>query len=128
MTFTYSDANLTAGGTAQTVAALRLLLGDTTQNSGVLPGGANYSDEQLIYFASNGGSVAVLQALANTWGKLVDTTAGPLAKSYSQAARFWQKAADAALAQTGGGYATFRTGVTRQDGYAYRAGTVDVNP
>lgn len=128
MTFSYDSANLSAGGTAQTVSVFRLVLGDTTANSGVRPNGANYSDEELLYFASNGGTAALLQALANDWGKLVDTTAGPLAKSYSQAARYWQKAADQALLIEGGGYATFRTGVSRQDGYAYRAGTVDVNP
>ena len=128
MSFTYSSANLTAGGTAQTVSVYRLAIGDTTSGSGVLPGGVNFSDEELLYFASNGGTPAVLQSLANTWGRLVDTTAGPLSKSYSQAAKFWQAAALNASGQAGGGYATFRAGVTRQDGYAYRAGTVDVNP
>lgn len=128
MSFSYSAANLTIGGTAQTVSVYRLAIGDTTQSAGVLPGGANYSDEELLYFANNGGTAAIMQALARTWGRLADIEAGPLKQSFSQVAKSWAGLAAAAIAQSGGGYATFRTGVSRQDGYAYRAGTVDVNP
>lgn len=133
MSFTYSSTSLTAGGTAQAAAEIRLALGDTTANSGVLPGGANFDDAEILYFYTSQGGVVAASAeaaatLARTWGRLVDTTAGPLAKSYSQAARFWAGEAARLQALAGGGFATFRTGVSRQDGYAYRAGTVSVNP
>lgn len=128
MSFTYSSTALTAGGTAQTVATYRLAIGDTVAGAGVLPDGANYADEELLYFANNGGTVAIFAALARTWARLSDIQAGPLKQSYSQVAKAWQATYDTANAQTGGGFVTFRAGVTRQDGYAYRAGTVDVNP
>lgn len=128
MTFTYASDNLTAGGTAQAAAVLRLALGDTVLSSGPLPGGVNFDDAEILYYVSNGGAAAAAGALARTWSRLVDTTAGPISKSYSQAATFWATEAVRLGGQAGGGYATFRTGIARQDGYAYRAGTVDVNP
>lgn len=133
MAFSYSAASLTAGGTAQAVAEIRIAIGDTVSGSGVLPSGANFDDAEILYFYTNEGGVVgatagAAETLARTFSRLVDTTAGPLSKSYSQASKQWAALAATLRDQTGTGYATFRTGISRQDGYAYRAGTVDVNP
>jgi len=133
MTFNYSAANLTAGGTAQAVAEIRLALGDTVSGVGVLPSGANFDDAEILYFYHNEGGIdtavaGAAETLSRTFARLVDTVAGPLQKSYSQAAKAWAAEATRLRDQTGTGYATFRTGISRQDGYAYRAGSVDVNP
>lgn len=129
MAFSYSSTALTAGGTAQQVAEIRLAIGDTVAGTGVLPSGANFDDAEILYFAnSQGGAAGAAEALSRTYARLVDTVAGPLSKSYSQASRQWATLAATLRAQTGGGFATFRAGVSRQDGYAYRAGSVDVNP
>lgn len=130
MTFTY---NLDASGTVLTVSQMRLEIGDTVQNSGVLPSGANYTDEELLHFFGQessmlGGAAHACEALSRTWGRLVDTTAGPLRKDYSQAARAWAKQASDLRAQTGGGYAVTSNRLKRQDGYAYRAGSVESAP
>lgn len=136
MSFTY---DLTASGTALAVAEMRLELGDTTDGAGVRPGSANFSDEELLSFygrnASNVllGAAAAARANAAAYASKVSTQAGPLRKEWQQAAQAWraQAAALEARATAGGAasiYSSFSSGFRRQDGYAYRAGTVDVAP
>lgn len=130
MSFTY---DLTTSGTALAVARIRLDIGDVTSGDGVRVSGGNFSDEELLDFYARersnqaAASARACETLAREWARMVDTQAGPLRQSYSQASARWAALATDYRMQAGGGAAVAGAGVMRRaDGYAYRAGSVDV--
>lgn len=130
MSFTY---DLTASGTALAVARIRLDIGDTVSGAGVRASGGNFSDEELLDFYTRegesqaGASARAAETLAREWARMVDTQAGPIRQQYSQAAARWSSLAASLRLTVGGGAAVAGAGVFRRaDGYAYRAGSVDV--
>jgi hypothetical protein len=131
MTFTY---DLTASGTALAVAKMRLQLGDQYQGTGVLPNGINLSDEELLTFYADSGSVgggaaSAASAISHSWARLSDLQAGPLKQAFSQTSARWaQEASRLTALLPNAGHTSFAGKFGRQDGYAYRAGSVDVAP
>jgi len=133
MTFSYDLAG-TAGATSRAVARIRLELGDQNSGAGVNPDGTNLSDEELLDFYGReansvlGGAAHAAEALSRSWARMSDMRAGPLSQSFSQTSAAWAKQAETLRVQAGGGAPVFKALSSRQDGYAYRAGSVDVNP
>lgn len=91
MTFTYSLSS--------NIGKVRLLLGDTTDNSGPRPDGSNFEDDELDFFLElEGESVDLATAracevLATQWAAVADLTVGPRKESLSQiAVRFAERA------------------------------------
>lgn len=130
MSFTY---NISTSGTALVVARIRLDIGDVTSGAGVRTNGGNFSDEELLDFysreSSNQGaaSARACETLAREWARMANTQAGPLRKDYATVAKTYQSLAVDFRQQAGGGAATAGAGVMRRaDGYAYRAGSVEV--
>lgn len=129
MAITY-DITQTSG-TVASISQVRLALGDTVLNSGVLPGGVNFSDVEVTYFYTAEGSIkgataAAAETLSRAWANQANTKAGPLAKDYASVSKQWASFAATIRAETGGGYAVFGGKLARDDGYAYNAGSADV--
>lgn len=131
MSFNY---DISGSGTALTVARVRLDIGDTTSGAGVRVDGGNFSDEEILDLYSQEGSsqpaasARACEVLAREWARKANTTAGPLRKEYaSVSASYRALAKDFRETATTGGAAIAGAGAFRRaDGYAYRAGSVDV--
>ena len=92
MSFTYDPTTL--------IGKVRLLLSDTTEGNGPLPGGANLSDEEIAalstgYPYSTAGRLAGV--IASSWASKVTVRAGPLRRDYEAAAIAWERRALALL-------------------------------
>ena len=120
MGFTY---DLTATGDDLNVSKVRLELGDTVEDTGVLPSGANLSDEEIqSYLDTYNDDVtqavgALCGVLSRHWAGAADIAVGPRRESLSQISQRW---ADME-AKLNPGYASFAIGVQREDGYADNA-------
>lgn len=85
MGFTYTLSTVTG--------KIRLLIQDNVLEDGILPEGANFSDEEIgtIYEAANqdmySAAAMLLEIASRRWSILVDTTVGPLKESWSQASK-----------------------------------------
>lgn len=131
MSFSY---NISGSGTALAVARIRLDIGDVTSGAGVRVDGGNFSDEELLDFYgregdSTGGATAkAYEVLSGEWARKANTTAGPLRKDYTNISKQYASLAARARETVGyGGAAVSGAGTFRRaDGYAYRAGSVDV--
>ena len=128
------DLTVTSGSVVA-ISALRFEIGDTVDGDGPKPDGTNFTDVEISYMYAQEGNSAVAGAaracevLARSWARMANEQAGPLSKDYSSVAAAWDKQALRLREQSGGGQpVAFRVGVSRQDGYAYRAGSVEVNP
>ena len=131
MSFSYDIA---ASGTALAVARIRLDIGDVTSGDGVRVDGGNFSDEELLdLYAREGSSqpsasAKACEVLAIEWARRATETAGPLRTEYSVVSKNY--ASLAARLRTTAGYAGAASAgaglMRRADGYAYRAGSVDV--
>lgn len=92
MSFTYNPATA--------LGKIRLRVGDTVVGAGPRPGTAtNYADDEVAALQGGagelGGAANVAATLAMEWARQVDTQAGPLRKSASQAsARYAALAAE----------------------------------
>jgi len=121
MAFTYDFSS------KKNVAKVRLALGDTVQNSGVLPEGANFSDAEIEALLSdfNNDIDAVtffcLKSLSNAWGTYVDITVGPRKESLSDIAFHYAKRASEMGERTGLSAKSFAVALTRVDGYSEEA-------
>jgi len=132
MAITY---DLNGSGTVATISAIRFEIGDTSDGDGVKPNGANFTDVEISYmYGTEGnstlaGAAHACETLARAWARASDEQAGPLQRSYSQISKAWDKQGIALRQQSGGGVPlSGRALSSRQDGYAYRAGSVEVNP
>lgn len=95
MTFTYSLTDSTG--------LLRLEIGDTVEESGVRPGGRNFSDEELAIFLAEGSvgraSARTCEVLANEWSAQAGTQRlGPMSEARNQAERYEARAKHLRLA------------------------------
>lgn len=118
MTFTYV-------GTLNTdLDMVRFKVRDVTENSGVRPGGGNFTDEEINGLLTTEGSVnrtvaAIYEALATEWSNYVDTQIGPRDEKLSQVAERYAMLAKQYRDDYGYGGGTLATGfVTRVDGYS----------
>ena len=131
MSFTYQ---ISASGTALAVARIRLDIGDTTSGEGVRVDGGNFSDEELLDLYGREGdsqpsaSAKACEVLAVEWARKATETAGPLRTEYSKVSASYRALAKDFRTTAGfGGAVTAGAGLMRRaDGYAYRAGSVDV--
>ena len=86
---------------------MRLLIGDTSEDSGVRPDGRNFSDEELAYFLSTKGRLTwavalAFETLANEWSSAAisekqgdhSIDAKEVAKQYSERASEWYQKTD----------------------------------
>ena len=121
MAFTYDF------GIKRDVARVRLALGDTVRDSGVLPGGINYTDEEIeaaLSDCSNDVDAATfvfLKGLANAWGTYVDITVGPRKESLSDVLFHYAKRAAEMGERTGLSAKSFLVALKRVDGYSEEA-------
>lgn len=89
------------GTTFQTIAHVRLQLGDTVEDEGVFPDGKNLSDEEIQFVLDqNDGNVhetvaELARIVARRWASVVDVSVGPRREMLSQAAKRWQELAEA---------------------------------
>jgi len=122
MAFTYDLSS--SDPTIVDLSHVRLQIGDTTENDGVLPDGGNFTDEEIIYsLGENDGDVqatvsALSGVLARRWAAAVDVTVGPRREALSQAAQRWQTFASNA---GGDGARSFVADTVRSDGYSTHA-------
>lgn len=109
---------------ATSIGQIRLLIGDDTENVGVLPNSANFTDAQITYFMSRvGGSVvatagALCSNLAKRWATLPQSfSADGLSINRGDMVAKWQQMADGfATEAAGGGFSTVV--LDRRDGYS----------
>jgi len=101
---------------------VRSYIRDTTEGSGPLPGGENFTDAEIDGFVSTEGSwqratAALMETLANRWATFVDISAGPHRESLSQVAAAWRAQAAAWRKKYGSTSRATVGWVTRVDGY-----------
>ena len=126
MTFTYTQTLLTDRD------KIRFAIGDTTEDSGVLPGGSNFSDEELAGLVTQEGSwegavLACFNSLSARYGKLVDFAVGQRRESLSQAAESFRKQAEDWKKKHGLTSTSVGTrGMVRVDGYSDDVASDDV--
>lgn len=122
MSFTYTLTS--ADERTAAIARVRLELGDTVSGAGVLPSGANLSDEEIGVFLdeyANDSALAVnalAGVLARQWATMADVTVGPRSERLSQVSAAWERQAKALAG--GEGYGSFAMQPTRVDGYSER--------
>lgn len=110
------------------ISRVRLELGDTIEDAGVLPGGGNLSNLEIqTYLDANDGDVKratgdLCAVLSRRWSVVADVQLGPRRESYSQVAAQWLKQAEAS--STGAGYVSFVAQAQRADGYTEYAESV----
>lgn len=118
MTYTYDHS------TQPNIALVRMAIGDHVQSEGVLPGGANYSDEEISAILDlKDDSVDLtayyfLTALANTWSRVTDITVGPRKESFSKIAENFRKQAETLGSTLGVDSKAFAIDLKRTDGYS----------
>ena len=113
MTFTYTVGT--------DIAYVRFYSGDTVENDGIMPLGANVSDEEItalvVLHGREGAVAAVLESAAARWAKYVDVDAGPLSERLSQAAQAIQRRLDRWRDDKGLGAGAISYQPLRADGY-----------
>lgn len=123
MAFSYilnsSDATIAA------VARVRLEIGDTVEDAGILPDGTNFSDEEItVYLTDYSNSVAqTVNALAGVlsrrWATVADVSVGPRSESLSQVSKSWADIASRLGGSEAGSVFSLTPG--RVDGYSENA-------
>lgn len=127
MTFTY---DLTATGDDLLVSKVRLEIGDTVNGTGVLPGAANLTDEEIQVLLDREdddvmrATAAACELLARHWSRRADIAVGPRKESFSQVAASWREEAKRLRAVHGSeaGEQTFSIGFDRHDAYSVATG------
>lgn len=125
------------------IGKIRLELGDDTASAGVLPTGANLTDEQLQVILDREGSVmrtvaGVCELLSTRWAQLADLQVGPRRESYSQvSAAYLKRAAElrdrygdasGATAEEATYSGVFSVSVIRTDGYSDDLSSTEADP
>lgn len=117
MAFTY---NLTGTGNELLISQVRLELGDTVEDDGVLPSGANLSDAEILSKLTTYSSDveqatgALCTVLARHWARAADIAVGPRRENLSQVSTRWAELAE----RINPSYTSFSVGVQRSDGYS----------
>lgn len=120
MSFTY---NLASTGDSLLISKVRMEIGDTVEDNGVLPTGDNLSDaEILLKLGEYDNDVmqaagALCALLARRWATVSDITVGPRRESLSQVSQRWAQMAN----EMNPSYSSFSIGVQRSDGYSDEA-------
>ena len=111
----------------ESISKVRFDLGDTVEDSGVLPDGSNLSDEEIQMVLDAAGAdvdeaVGVLcGVLARRWAVVADIAVGPRRENLSQVSKRWQENAISLTGSLGGEQAAFVTQPVRSDGYSENA-------
>src|SRR5512141_1456473 len=90
MTFTYSPDALDES----TLQRLRFEIGDTVEGGGVLPGGANFQDEELLQVIAEGTTLykaagVICEMLSTRW-TLPNYRVGPVSEDYGDIGKMWK--------------------------------------
>jgi hypothetical protein len=114
MTFTYVLEN--------DVGKVRFELGDYTEDSGVRPGGLNFTDEEITAILVSETEVMpavarLMDVLSREWALVVDITLGPRKEAFSQVSKRYADLAERLRDDTGSGSAGTNLRFNRQDGY-----------
>jgi hypothetical protein len=115
--FTY---DLTASGDDLLISKVRMHLGDTTENDGVLPDGGNLQDAEITLLLGeyNNDIMQTVGAccalLARRWANAADIAVGPRRENLSQVSKRWSDMAN----ELNPSYASFSIAAQRNDGYA----------
>ena len=115
--------------TSAAIARVRLEIGDTVEDAGVLPDGGNLSDEEItVYLDTYGSDVALTVnalagVLARRWATVADVSVGPRSESLSQVSKAWASIADKLAGSEAG--TVFAIAGKRADGYQEHADEVD---
>ena len=101
---------------------LRRAIGDVTEDSGMLPTGANFTDAELDSFVSEEGTwqkavAYACETLANAWATSVTFKADGVSVNRSDVAEMWREMADTWRAKYGGATRGGAAAVKRADGY-----------
>lgn len=106
------------------IGEVRLLIGDTTQGSGVKPDHANFTDEEVQHFLdAEGGAVKgaaglACEVLAAMYATVVDISVGPRRESLSKIADNFLRLAEKYREEAGGGRGIASVGVIPLDGFS----------
>lgn len=112
MAFSYSL--LSSDAATVRIGKVRMELGDTVEDAGVLPDGSNLSDTEITVALTDAGNnvqvavVALCGLLARRWATSADVTVGPRKENLSQVAKAWAERASAGFAVQ-----SFVTGMVR---------------
>lgn len=127
MSFTY---DLAATGDDLLIAKVRLELGDTEQDAGVKPNGANFEDEEIATWLDEESDhvmhtvIRACQALARMWSNVASVTVGPRSEQYGKIADNWDRNIKTLSDQYGppaGSGGGFGVASKRVDGYSETA-------
>jgi hypothetical protein len=121
MAFTYNLSSTDA--TALAISKVRFEIGDTVQNTGVKPSGANFSDEEVTHLLTEEGSDVYQAAghaceiLARSWALMANETRGPRKTEYATISGNFEKLGASLRAQSPSTYriVTFRRSVDDHD-------------
>jgi len=124
VTYTYDSSLLSSSALYQT----RLQIGDNSEGNGILPGGANYDDDEISFVLSEFGddvlsaSIQLLENAATKWSTLADSRLGPQAVNYSDISKALASRAQT-LREKGSTDGTSEVGaisvpIIREDGYS----------
>lgn len=120
MTVTYDLSH--SDPTLKATSQVRLWTADTVTGKGPLPGGGNYSDDELAFFYNDEGKhvkrtvAAVLEALANAWAQHAGQyRLGPESEAHQQAEQY---RAQAEKMRQRVGYATDSTADAQRGSFA----------
>lgn len=124
------------------IGKIRLELGDDTSGSGILPSGANITDEQIQIFLDREGSVmravaGICEMLATRYAQVADLQVGPRRESYSQISAAYLKRAkelrdrygdaSGATAEVPAYTGIYSVSVIRVDGYSNDVTSTEVD-
>lgn len=128
MAFSYDLASSDA--TTLAVSKVRLEIGDTVANAGVLPSGGNLSDEEItIWLTDEDNNVMrtaarACEALARHWSPVGSYSSGSRREDLGKVAKEWSdKAIELRKTYGGSSGSTFSVQPGRSDGYADAAAT-----
>lgn len=115
--------------TMAAIARVRLEIGDTIEDAGILPDGANLADEEIAaYLGDYDSSVpqavnAIAGMLSRRWATVADVSVGPRSESLSQVSKAWATIADKLGGSDAG--SVFAMTPSRSDGYRDNAEATD---
>jgi hypothetical protein len=125
MPFTYNLAS--PNEAIKNISLVRLELGDTVQNAGVRPDGANLQDDEIAVWLEEESDhimhtvIRASQALARMWSNVASITVGPRREELGKVAETWLKNAQALIDQYGlpaGSGSAWSMTPNRIDGYS----------
>jgi hypothetical protein len=105
------------------IGKVRFEIGDYTLNTGVRPGGVNFTDEEITAVLTEESNeilatvIRLMDVLSREWAIAVDITLGPRKEAFSQVSKHYADLAARLRDDQGAGSAGTNLRFNRQDGY-----------